>query len=171
MIAAVDVHYDETRRRGRAAAVIFGAWEDGESVGEYVAEVENVADYVPGEFYRRELPCLMAVIGKIGLKVDLAVVDGYVRVKDKPGLGEYLFDALGGKIVVVGVAKTLFVGAPGREVLRGGSKSPLYVSAVGMDVADAAKCIARMHGGHQIPTMLKRVDRLARGGGASSVTR
>ena len=74
MIAAVDVHYDEAARRGRAAAVVFDAWEDGEAAGEYVAEVENVADYVPGEFYRRELPCLMAVMGKIGLKVDVVVV-------------------------------------------------------------------------------------------------
>jgi len=92
-----------------------------------------------------------------------------VRVKGKPGLGEYLFDALGGKIVVVGVAKTFFVGAPAREVLRGGSKLPLYVSAAGMDVEDAADSVARMHGGYRIPTMLKRVDRVARGGGTSSV--
>ena len=142
MIAAVDVHYDEAARRGRAAAVVFDAWEDGEAAGEYVAEVENVADYVPGEFYRRELPCLMAVMGKVEPKPD---------------------------VVVVGVAKTFFVGAPAREVLRGGSKMPLYVSAAGMEVEDAADSVARMHGGYRIPTMLKRVDRVARGGGTSSV--
>jgi deoxyribonuclease V len=162
-LTALDVHYDEACSRARAAAVVFSAWGDAEASGEHTAEVENVQPYVPGEFYRRELPCLMAVLAKIGRTPDVIVVDGYVRLGDKPGLGQHLFEGLGRRVAVVGVAKTRFHGAPAVEVLRGGSTSPLYVSAVGMELEDAVDGIKRMHGPHRMPTILKRVDRLARG--------
>ncbi|PKN30756.1 MAG: endonuclease V, partial [Deltaproteobacteria bacterium HGW-Deltaproteobacteria-21] len=48
------------------------------------------------------------------------------------------------------------------EVFRGRSKSPLYVTAAGMDPSEAAGHIRSMHGGHRIPTLLKQVDRLSR---------
>ena len=48
-------------------------------------------------------------------------------------------------------------------VLRGGSKSPLFVTAAGMDVAEAARHVEGMHGKHRIPTLLGWVDRLAAG--------
>ena len=67
-------------------------------------------------------------------------------------------------ITVIGVAKTRFARAePTSEVLRGRGRSPLYVSAVGMDVAEAASHIRAMHGPHRVPTLLKRVDQLSRG--------
>jgi len=163
MIAAVDVHYDEAHRVGHAAAVVFEKWEDAEPVGEFVADIDNVDAYIPGEFFRRELPCLLAVLAKIDAKLDVVIIDGYVRLNEKPGLGEHLFEALGRNVAVVGVAKTKFVGAPAIEVLRGGSKSSLYVSSIGVKAEETADCVARMHGSHRIPTLLKRVDRLARG--------
>jgi deoxyribonuclease V len=162
MIAALDVHYDQATLRGRAAAIVFESWYDAEPVGEYLADVENVEPYVPGEFFRRELPCLLAVLSRIDLKLDVVVIDGYVRLNGKPGLGEHLFDVLGRKLPVIGVAKTRFVGAPAREILRGGSASPLFISSAGIGPDEAAECVARMHGAHRIPTLLKRVDRLAR---------
>jgi deoxyribonuclease V len=66
--------------------------------------------------------------------------------------------------VVVGVAKTRFAGAGGSAVpiCRGGSRSPLYITAAGADAIDAAGWVAAMHGPHRVPTLLKRVDRLAR---------
>jgi len=39
----------------------------------------------------------------------------------------------------------------------------LYVTAAGMRLQEAADRIQRMHGPHRIPTLLKRVDTLARG--------
>jgi deoxyribonuclease V len=54
-------------------------------------------------------------------------------------------------------------GATAEEVIRGRSKVPLNVTAVGIDAAEAAECIRRMDGRHRIPTLLKRVDQLARG--------
>jgi deoxyribonuclease V len=48
------------------------------------------------------------------------------------------------------------------EVLRGASKAPLYVSAVGIAADDAATAVRAMHGPHRIPTLLARVDAIAR---------
>ena len=40
-------------------------------------------------------------------------------------------------------------------ILRGRSRCPLYVTAVGMDLAEAAGHIQAMHGPYWIPTLLK----------------
>jgi deoxyribonuclease V len=95
----------------------------------------------------------------------IVVIDGYVWLgEQKPGLGAHLYDVLGQQVAVVGVAKTLFTGAePVELVLRGRSRTPLYVTAAGMDLAEAANHIRAMHGSHRIPTLLKRADQLSRG--------
>ena len=49
-----------------------------------------------------------------------------------------------------------------QELRRGTSRSPLYVTAAGMEATEAARHIAEMHGPHRVPTLLKRVDRLCR---------
>jgi deoxyribonuclease V len=38
------------------------------------------------------------------------------------------------------------------------------VTAVGIDLAEAARRLGEMHGPYRIPTLLKRVDRLCREG-------
>jgi len=63
---------------------------------------------------------------------------------------------------VVGVAKTKFAGAPAVSLTRGASKSPLFITAVGMPAITAAKLVARMNGAYRIPTLLKRADQLCR---------
>jgi deoxyribonuclease V len=161
MIVALDVQYDDTQLRATAAGVVFECWIDAISTAEYTAVVENIQPYVPGEFFRRELPCLLAVLGKIQESVGAIVIDGYVRLDDRPGLGQHLFEHLQQKVPVIGVAKTRFHNAVAVEVFRG-SKSPLFVTAVGTDLQEAANRIQGMHGPHRIPTLLKRVDQLAR---------
>ena len=65
--------------------------------------------------------------------------------------------------IVVGVAKRPWRGGfAGTPIERGDSKVPLYITARGIDLADAAKHVGEMHGPHRTPTLLKRVDRLAR---------
>ena len=93
------------------------------------------------------------------------IIDGYVWLGgQRPGLGGHLHEVLGQQVAIIGVAKTQFAGAePVELVLRGQSRTPLYVSAVGMDLATAASHIRAMHGPHRIPTLLKRVDQLSRG--------
>jgi len=82
----------------------------------------------------------------------------------RPGLGAHRYEALRRCVAVIGAAESRFVKAePVEPVLRGRSRSPLYVTAVGMDVAQAARHIRSMHGPHRIPTLLKRVDQLSRG--------
>jgi deoxyribonuclease V len=48
-------------------------------------------------------------------------------------------------------------------IRRGRSTKPLFVSAVGWELENAAAAIAGMHGPYRIPTLLRLADRLARG--------
>ena len=165
MMAFLDVDY---RPDGSAVAACVSAqgFADAAPVSEHTAIVAEAEPYVPGQFYRRELPCLLAVLATLPAPPMVCVVDGYVWLgdTDTPGLGAHLFDALGGSVAVVGVAKTRFANAaPVAEVLRGESLSPLYVSAAGMPLDDAADAVRQMHGAFRLPTLLKRVDSLCRG--------
>jgi deoxyribonuclease V len=161
MIACLDVHYQEPE--AVAAGLWFRRWEDGASAAEAVLPIARVEPYRPGRFYLRELPCLLAVLEQ-GPPAETVVIDGYVWLGDeRPGLGAHLYRALGGKVPVVGVAKTRFAGAQPHELLRGTSRTPLYVTAAGLDPAEAARHVAAMHGPFRIPTLLRRVDRLCRG--------
>jgi deoxyribonuclease V len=162
MIAALDVRYDEDPLTGQAAAVIFERWDDAAPLAEYTATFDGIAPYVPGQFFKRELPCLLAVLGKISEPLDQIIVDGFVALGDKPGLGMHLWEALDRTLAVIGVAKSHFRFATPIEVIRGSSKRPLYVTAAGIDPSAAAEAIHRMHGTHRIPTLLKRVDRLTK---------
>jgi deoxyribonuclease V len=163
MFVAVDVHYQSDLTR--AAAVAFAAWTDVAATREIVLELPPAAPYVPGEFYRRELPALLAVLAPLR-ETRLVIVDGFVWLDapGKPGLGAHLHAALGGQVAVVGVAKTRYRGAHDViEVLRGQSASPLHVGAIGLPVQDAADGVRGMAGEFRVPTLLRRVDQLARG--------
>jgi deoxyribonuclease V len=162
MIACVDVDYRE--KEAVAACVLFRAWTDADSASEHVERLPGVEPYRPGEFYRRELPCLLAVLRDVAEPLETVVIDGYVwlRDEDTPGLGGHLFEALGRSVPIVGVAKTRFAGASAEAVCRGDSRRPLYVSAAGMERVVAARCVQLMHGPYRIPTLLKRVDQLCR---------
>jgi deoxyribonuclease V len=122
-----------------------------------------VLDYVLGEFWRRELPCLLQVLE--GDTPGVIVVDGYVWLDGdgRKGLGAHLHDALG--VPVVGVAKQRFDGsAHARAITRGTSRAPLFVTAVGIPLDAAAERVVAMHGPHRIPTLLATADRAARAG-------
>jgi len=166
MILATDVYYDEPHNRALAAGVLFREWGAGKSTAEFQVPVDGIAPYEPGAFYKRELPCLLALLAEVERDhlVEVVVVDSYVDLEPgHPGLGRRLYNALGGRVAVVGVAKSHYAQAVAAEVFRGGSKSPLYVTAAGMEVGGAADLIERMHGPHRIPTLLQRVDALSRG--------
>lgn len=153
-----------------AAGLWFSDWPDSASVVERVLPIARVEPYQPGQFYRRELPCLLAVLAT-GPAADIIVVDGYVWLEDEshPGLGAHLHRALDKKAAVIGVAKTRYPEARlTLEIRRGSSQNPLYVTAVGIDLATAVDHVSRMHGPYRIPTLLKRVDQLCRGDGAAA---
>ena len=132
------------------------------------------ADYVPGQFYKRELPLLRAVIGGLTSRPSMLVIDGYVWLgaTDAPGLGAHLFEELHATTPIVGVAKTGYRNDTWSErVYRGDSRKPLYVTAAGVETARAAALVASMHGKHRVPTLLKQVDRLARAAAAQGCAR
>ncbi len=165
MLVAVDVLYDESIPQARAAGVGFLRWDQATPDQEEVRTFESFAGYQPGQFYLRELPCVLPLLEAFP-DARCVVVDGYVDLgPGRPGLGRHLYDALGERaanLTVVGVAKTSFHGAPGREVFRGDSKRPLFVTSTG-PIDEAAAWVKQMAGPHRMPTLLKRVDRLTRG--------
>jgi len=161
MIAAFDVHYLEDGCAS-AAAVLFKDYGDPEPEAVYTEFLDDVAAYIPGEFYKRELPCLLLLLEKITEPLDEIIIDGYVMLGNRPGLGQHLYNVLGGRIPVIGVAKNSFKGSKGIEIFRGTSKKPLYATAAGLCLPEAYEKIRAMHGSHRIPTLLKRVDFWAR---------
>ncbi|MCA9618291.1 MAG: endonuclease V [Myxococcales bacterium] len=162
-LIAVDVAYEE----GVAfvAAVVFDDWRDAEARVERVLAIPEPAPYVPGEFYRRELPCILRILDELAISPRAVVVDGFVWLDDgeAPGLGAHLWRALDERVAVVGVAKSPFRTTPPSAALRRGhSDKLLYVTAAGIDLEDAKQHIRQMHGEHRLPTLLRRVDQLAR---------
>ncbi|MGD8999162.1 MAG: endonuclease V [Granulosicoccaceae bacterium] len=164
MILAVDVHYADDS--ALVAGVLFNSWQSESAQHEYTSMVSKVADYEPGNFYKRELPCILRLLREHGLEPDCIVIDGYVFLdgSSSPGLGKHLYDALNATTPVVGVAKKPFKGiAEKHQVFRGASTRPLYVTAVGMPIEEAKLHVQGMYGKSRIPELLKRADQLCRG--------
>jgi len=149
-----------------AAAVEFVDWEDRIPTAETVRILrEAPAPYEPGASYKREIPFLRSVLLEPNVyeRFTAVVVDGYVWLgESRPGLGAHLYSLMSESVPVIGVGKTRFRGAPALEVQRGCSSRPLYVTAAGVKPEFAAECIRKMDGAGRIPSLLKRVDRLAR---------
>lgn len=165
MILATDIYYYDDK--AKAVAVAFERWTDEQPTQVFTCQLDKVEEYVPGEFYKRELPCILEVLKQTDLnQVEIIVVDGYVILDNngKIGLGGHLFHALGGKIPVIGVAKTNFARNTRHvvEVLRGDSQRPLFVTTMGMGVSEAANHIRSMAGEFRFPTLLKEVDSISK---------
>lgn len=165
MILAFDVFYNGNI--AQAVCVGFEHWSDYVPKVFYKDLIINIAEYEPGAFYKRELPCIEKLLKKIDLNaVRSVIVDGYVYLDDSgsPGLGAHLYQLCEKRFPVIGVAKTSFHNntANVKMVYRGQSAKPLYVSAIGLDVEEAAQNILNMHGENRMPTMLKKLDTLSR---------
>jgi len=163
MIAAVDVYYSENSE-AVAAAVVFRSFSDCEPHSVHIKKIHRVEEYVPGQFYKRELPCIMSVLQQIKEEIDVIIIDGYVDPGNNPGLGRYLWELLERKIPVIGVAKSYYRGTHAVRVLRGRSRQPLYVTSAGMETAEAAAHVEKMAGKFRIPDLLKLADHISRTG-------
>lgn len=163
VIAILDVHYERTM--ARTGCVLIDAWPDVRPKAVHVGSAPVSREYIPGRFYLRELPCLTRLLESLERRPEVIVIDAHVwLLPGRPGLGHYLFEALKGDVVVIGVGKTAFKGSKGAvRVIRGRSCKPLYVTADGMPKDEAAACIRTMAGPHRIPLMIKMADQLARG--------
>ena len=165
MKIVIDVGYDENK--ATAASLSFENWADSSPTDSKKILLENIADYEPGKFYLRELPCILESLNQYDLdEVDMIIIDGFVWLNSekKPGLGAHLFEKLEHKIPIIGVAKRKFHGENVfmKMIERGESKNPLFITAEGIEVNEAAELIKNMHGDFRIPTLLKAVDQLSR---------
>ncbi|ATQ74238.1 endonuclease V [Massilia violaceinigra] len=163
MILAVDVQYDADC--GYAAGLLFERWDALTPAATICKKQAGVGEYVPGEFYKRELPCILALLGELDQLPEVVVIDGFVFLDghSHAGLGKHLYDALDGKAKVIGVAKTSYAGiGDNYKLLRGDSIKPLFITCIGLELAEAKEHIAAMHGPHRMPVLLKTVDRICR---------
>jgi deoxyribonuclease V len=164
MFACVDVDY---RQDGSAfaACLLFDTWSADRPHDSRIVRIDSVGVYAPGEFFRRELPCVLRVLAEVGVELDAVLVDGYVTLdpEGRPGLGARLYEALQRATPVIGVAKTRYAKATTAiPLLRGKSRVPLWITSAGIVAEQAALIVLSMHGPHRIPTLLRQVDRLAR---------
>lgn len=160
-LAAVDVHYPDSGG-ARAALVVAADRRFAHIVEERVRWLAEAAAYQPGSFATRELPAIAAVLADTP-ELDLVLIDGYVDLDPhgRPGLGAHLHHQI--QVPVIGVAKTAFRGATHAAVVRRGTATrPLYVTAAGIAVDQAAALVTQMAGAHRLPDALRRVDTLAR---------
>lgn len=165
MIGIIDVYYLEDW--ANAALIGFDNWEQETILLEKIQKDAISDAYVPGQFYKKELPAILKLLEGVPLSLfEIIVVDGYVFLDDnkQPGMGHYLWQALDMQIPIIGVAKNKFklIDQLAIPIFRGESKKPLYVTSVGIDQNVAANFIQEMKGNYRIPELLKAVDQLSR---------
>lgn len=163
MKLVVAVHFDGTQ--AHAAAAAFDAWDAAEATQTYLSRIAHVEKAGRGELDLRELPCVMQLLREHSLAPELILVDGFVHLDadETPGLGQYLYQALGGKVPIVGVSKRSLPGLSAQfEVMREEEMQPLLVTCAGIDIGAAKARLRAMHGRKRAPTLMKLVARLAK---------
>lgn len=164
MVLAIDVYYRDTI--AKVVGILFD-WKDNEPIECFTTYIKNVEEYQSGQFYKRELPCILELLKGIDIKnLECIIVDGHVYIdNDKNfGLGGYLYQSLGKQLPIIGVAKKSFFNTEGVSfpVCRGTSDNPLFVSSIGVDVEIATENVKNMSGEYRMPTLLKKLDRLTK---------
>lgn len=176
MILALDSYYkDDTCN---TSLVLFENEKSSEPIYTDTIYTKVTSDYIPGEFYKRELPGIEKILTKFIKehfdwwdKTYIIITDSFVTLKNGcdewKGLGSYLKEylkSIGYNKVIYGVAKTNFCDCDkiSEVIYRGKSKTPLYVQSSTLDNIGVRFMIQNMHGEYRIPTMLKLVDQLSR---------
>jgi deoxyribonuclease V len=94
------------------------------------------------------------------------IVDGYTQISDTGtlGLGGILYEAINKSVPVIGIAKTPFFENVSvvKELTRGESKKPLYISCVGCPIDKSTERIKNMKGKFRIPDILKTLDKITK---------
>ncbi|MCJ7935883.1 MAG: endonuclease V [Chryseobacterium sp.] len=165
MIYAFDTYYYEDY--ANTVCIAFEEWTSEKEVEIFTEQTAISSGYESGAFYKRELPCILSLLKKITVrKGDIIIVDGYVTLNNEGenGLGGYLYDALDQQYPVVGIAKNEFTAPDSqrRNVYRGESKTPLFLTAKGIEVDKIKPEIERMYGAFRIPALLKKLDQMSR---------
>ena len=164
-ILALDAFYNDAN--AHVIGVVFSDFGLNE-IKWYNQDTVIAEEYIPGQFYKRELPCLLNILNEVDLsEIDLIIIDGYVFLDDlgKKGLGAHLFDSIKQKVPIMGVAKSKFYNNTKTtlEVFRGKSKRPLYVSSIGIEIERAADLLMNLVGNYRMPDILKKLDQITKG--------
>lgn len=165
----IDGYYKEKEHLGKISGIIFKNWEDNEPIDGISIIINNFDSYIPGEFYKRELPGIVKLLENIDLdKFDTIILDSHVWLwndeesfeKPKPGLGAHLYKKLGRKnLNIIGIAKSYYRdnNLHTFQCFRGNSKNPLYVDSINQD-KDYSEVIKSMYGNFRIPYLIKLAD-------------
>ena len=76
----MDVHYIQDS--AVAAGILFNRVDCDQTLLEKSIKIENIQPYESGSFYKRELPCLTALIDSLDNKPTILIVDGYVYLNN-----------------------------------------------------------------------------------------
>ncbi|MEN9908550.1 MAG: hypothetical protein RLZZ540_1699 [Bacteroidota bacterium] len=157
----IDVSYE--KNTAKVVGGFFENWNDEKLIKISTKTVNNVTEYISGEFYKRELPCITEFLNDYSLKeIELIIIDGFVFLNDdnKKGLGAYLFESLDKNIPIIGVAKTSFHNNNKNviDIFRGNSKKPLYITSIGIELLKASDLIKNMFGNNRMPNIIKQID-------------
>lgn len=165
----IDGYYKEQENIGKVSGIIFKDWKDREPIDKISVIIDNFGSYVPGEFYKRELPGVMKLLERIDLNnFDTIILDSHVWLwneeespsKPKPGLGAHLYEKLNRRdINIIGIAKSYYRdnNLHTFHCTRGNSKNPLYVDSINLK-EDYSEVIRTMHGDFRIPYLIKLAD-------------
>lgn len=178
MILLIDVHYDELNNSAHIAGILAEDWVSDKIISTYEIDKDGIdCTYIPGQFYRREMPCIIELWNNlpndIKTNIDTIIVDGFYDIWDgSKGLGHHVRDWLyehGYIKEVVGIAKN-----PCRETNKftlpvfrteesktSKCRSALWVNGSNME-NDYQNKVLNMHGKYRIPTLIKAVDKLSR---------
>ena len=161
----LDVHYQQQADSTSAcvAAIRFCGVSAHTILNKYQLSISGVTPYQSGQFYQREMPCLLALLTQIHDPFDIIIIDGYVYLDgwQKAGLGKHLYDHLPTPKPIIGIAKNRFYEIDECfAVYRGTSKHPLYVTSIGID--NASIFVKTLCGKHRLPDIVSQVDRLSR---------
>lgn len=165
MILTIDVHYKTDY--AKTVLLFFENWQSETPTNVVTYITKEVMEYEPGSFYKRELPCIMNALEEVSVEgLEIIIIDGHIYVDNdgKYGLGGYLYEALNKKFPIIGMAKTSFQSNTETvvEILRGESKNPLFVSAIGLEKEVAANHIKSMFGDYRLPYLLKLMDQITK---------
>ena len=89
----IDVYYytdkDTDKEYARTVAGIFETYDDITFKDIVITRTDNIALYEPGNFYKRELPCIVDVLKecwKRGYILDTIIIDGYCHMCEDDGV-------------------------------------------------------------------------------------
>lgn len=122
-VAGVDVGFRDEGRTTRAAIAVL-SFPDLRPVEQAIAEVPTTFPYVPGLLSFREIPAVLAALGKLATLPDLLLCDGQgIAHPRRFGIASHLGVVC--NLPTVGVAKSLLVGRHGALADERGASSPL----------------------------------------------